>query len=126
MRPWKNTEARQHLAEHRARADEAPRLGIEVPSLQTLRLALSESRAGLEIPGTSYAKLFVVHSAPAYFYVPCGDPRCKDGGHDITENVMAALRRSASYLEGTDSCLGQIGFSECARELRFIVTAVFA
>jgi hypothetical protein len=121
-RSW---EGKQIVAERWARADEAPRLSAEVPTLRSLRLALSEWRAGSEIPGTAHSKLFVMQSAPALFFVPCGDSRCKDGGHDVTHEIMSALRARQTTLEGEDACRGGVGDGECTRVLRYTVTATY-
>jgi hypothetical protein len=122
----KPTEGRLLVEERWASADAAPRLSAEVPGLQSLKLSVSEWRAGAEIPGTAYVRLFVLQSAPAHFFVPCGDRRCKDGGHDLTREIMYALQRKSTEFGGEDECRGNVGGGECSRVLRFTLAATFA
>jgi hypothetical protein len=113
------------VADRWLRADEAPRLSQEIPNLKTLRLSVEEWRGGGEIPGSTHVRLFVVSTAPAFFLVPCGDPRCKDGGHDITHEIMSALRSGTTQFQGEYGCGGSVGGGECSRLLRYTVTATY-
>ncbi len=106
----------QRFAERREREDGAPRLCREAPDLVELRLEIEErSGAG----ATKHTRRILVDRAPALFLVPCGDPRCTSGGHDITTTVMQALRAHAKGFTGEDRCSGSLGPSECAREIHF-------
>jgi hypothetical protein len=116
MRYQKNGPAAQRFAERRRREDDAPKLSSQVPTLTSLRLEIEErSGAG----GTKHTRRVVLDRAPALFLVPCGDPRCADGEHDLTTPVMRALRARETSFEGTDECSGSLGPSVCRRVLHF-------
>jgi hypothetical protein len=120
-------EAAQRFAERRRREDEAPRLSAEVPRLRSLRLELDEhTRDGVVSTEPAHIRRVVVENAPALFYMPCGDARCKDGGHDITRNVMDALRAGDTRVEGEDACSGSQGSGQCGRILRYVGIATYA
>jgi hypothetical protein len=118
----KNSPAAQRFAERRRREDDAPRLGAEVPKLVSLRLEVDE-RGGSSAP--KYIRRIVVDTAPALFFLPCGDPRCVDGGHDVTDMVMRSLRSRLPSFEGTNECMGSVGSGVCARVLHFEATAEY-
>ena len=121
---WKrNPEAARRFAERRQREDEAPRLVTTVPKLESLGLQLSEGNPGISNPELSHTRRFVVATAPALFVMPCGDTQCKDGGHELTAQVLSALRSGKQQFEGEDSCRGVIGSAECRRVLRYVGTA---
>jgi hypothetical protein len=67
----------------------------------------------------------VVASAPALFVLPCRDTQCKDGGHDLTNVILAALRRQKERFEGEDACLGVVGSAGCSRVLGFVAVATY-
>lgn len=114
------------MAEERwARADEAPRLSTEVPRLKQLKLALSEWRGTSEISGTAHTRLFMIDTAPAAFVIPCGDPRCRDGGHELTGPIMNALVSGREHFEGDDECRGTLGVGSCDRTLRYVLSASY-
>ena len=121
----RNRDAANRFAERRKREDEAPRLASEVPALESLRLEFEERRPGVISAEVSHIRRVVVEHAPALFEVPCSDPSCTDGGHDLTNGVMRALRRGDEKLEGEDTCLGQVGNASCERILRYIGTATY-
>jgi hypothetical protein len=119
----KDSPAARRRAEHQRREEQAPRLSEQVPELKNLRIRIEE-RSGAS--STSYTRLFVVATARALFLVPCGDPRCTDGGHDLTHSVMHALRTRAPSLHGSDECTGDLRSSVCLRVLQFDVVAEYA
>ena len=80
-----------------------------------------EERSGAG--ATKHIRRFVVDHAPAVFLVPCGDPRCSEGGHNLTQEVMRALRASQTSFAGSDDCAGFIGPSACLRVVHFDGTA---
>lgn len=121
----KNSEAAQRFAERRRREDEAPRLHSEVPRLRTLRLDIEERSDGRSVAEPTHVRHVVVASAPALFLLPCGDPHCKDGGHDITHSVVRYLRAGEVRFEGEDSCSGSVGTGSCARVLHFVGVATY-
>jgi hypothetical protein len=111
------------FAERRRREDEAPKLCGQAPRLTSLELRIEErSGAGK----THYIKRYMVDRAPALFLVPCGDPRCLDGEHDLTSDVMRALRACQTSFQGSDDCAGSIGSSSCLRVVHFDGTAQYA
>jgi hypothetical protein len=119
MKSSRNTEAARRFAERRRREDEAPRLLARVPDLATLDLEISE-RKGEAAAEAAHVRRIVVVSAPALFEIPCGDPACQDGGHDLTHPVLRALERRERRFEGEDACHGRLGASPCGRTLRWV------
>jgi hypothetical protein len=119
----KNSPQAQRFAERRRREDEAPRLHEQVPNLVSLKLEI-EDRSG--VGGTTHTRRVVVAQAPALFLVPCGDPRCMDGEHDLTTTVMRALRQQETVFKGQDECRGTVGPSPCSRVLHFDAVAEYA
>ncbi len=113
-------EAAQRFAERRRREDEAPRLRDELPNLLDLRLEIEERRAGGHTADSKHIRRVVVDSAPALFVLACSDPRCKNGGHDVTHTMMRSLSAGLREFEGEDVCRGELGSAECGRILRFI------
>jgi hypothetical protein len=118
-------EAAQRFAERRKREDDAPRLRNEIPNLASLKLDVEERRSGGVVAEASHIRRIVIEHAPALFVLPCGDPSCKEGGHDVTHTVMRALRDRAERFEGEDVCAGQIGSAPCHRVLRYVATATY-
>jgi hypothetical protein len=121
---YRNSEAAQRSRERRDREDAAERLHAVVPRLGSLALEVREAR-GEEI-GVSYVRRVVVERAPALFDLPCTDPDCKDGGHDVTAPILRALRSAQTRFEGEHACHGQIGRGQCQRVLRYVGLAAFS
>ncbi len=109
----------------RERADAAPRLKAKVPSLNSLRLEIHETRDGAEILGSRRARPIVVEHAPAWFELPCVQPECEEGGHDVTSTVLGKLRAGQVKFDGSHVCGGHVGSDPCGRELHFAATAVY-
>ena len=123
MMPYRRgREAAERFAERRRREDQAPRLSSQVPDLASLELEIEEVSG---VAGTTHTRRIVVDRAPALFVLPCGDPKCEGGGHDLTSTVMQALRARASSFRGSDACMGALGPSPCARVVRFEATAKY-
>jgi len=118
----RNSPQAQRFAERRRREDEAPRLRTQVPDLRSLRLEIEDRT---DVGGNTHTRRVVVDQAPALFLVPCGDPRCADGEHDLTATVMRALRSHETSFRGTDECRGSVGPSACSRVLSFDATAEY-
>ncbi|MDP9002310.1 MAG: hypothetical protein M3O46_19635 [Myxococcota bacterium] len=116
--------AAARFAERRRREDDAPRLCEQVPDLISLRLDIEE-RSGVTGTQPRHIRRLVVDRAPALFLVPCGDPRCVESEHDLTETIMRALRAREASFEGDDECAGSIGTSPCGRVLHFDATAEY-
>jgi len=115
--------AAARFAERRRREEEAPRLSSRVPGLTGLRLEIEE-RTG--IGATRHVRPVFIDRAPALFLVQCGDPRCVDGEHDLTYDILRALDAHQTTFSGTDACHGTIGSSPCVRVLNFRGTAQYA
>jgi len=109
-------------AERRQREDEAPRLQAAFPSLATLQIAVCEEHAG---GSSKHIKHVVVARAPALFVIPCGDANCIDGGHDVTHEVMNALRAKSTAAAGDSTCSGMTGSAPCSRRIHFDLTATY-
>jgi hypothetical protein len=124
MRSRRFSEAAQRFAERRRREDEAPRLLVEVPDLASLELEVQE-RASETAGAAKYLRKIVVASAPAHFEIPCLDPACVAGGHDVTSSIMRSLRARASIFEGDDACHGSVRTAFCGRVLRFVAVATY-
>ena len=122
----RQSEGAQRFAERRRREDESPRLTAEVPQLQSLALEISEKSEGGPVAEPTHVRRVVVQHAPALFLLPCGDARCRDGGHDITHAVMRALRAADTRFEGQDVCTGSVGTGPCSRTLHFVGIATYA
>ena len=123
---WRrNAEAARRLAERRQREDEAPRLAAAFPQLETLGIQVTEGNPGISNPVGSHTRRVVVATAPALFVLPCGDSQCRDGGHELTNQLLSGLRQNKLKFEGEDSCRGIIGDSECRRVLRYVATASY-
>ena len=123
---WKRSEGAQRFAERRRREDEAPRLVAEVPRLESLALEIEEKSEGSPVAEPTHVRRIVVQHAPALFVLPCGDARCKEGGHDVTGTIMRALRAGETRFEGQDACAGSVGTGQCSRVLHFVANATYA
>ena len=121
----RHSEAAQRFAERRKREDEAPRLKATVPHLESLELEFKESRAGVQMADVTHKRRVVIDRAPALFELTCQDSACKDGGHDITHDVLQALRSGVERFDGEDVCHGQVGNAECRRVLSFVGHATY-
>jgi hypothetical protein len=119
----RNNPAALRFAERRRREDEAPKLRVQVPALTSLEIEIEER---LGVGGTKHIRRFVIDRAPALFLVPCGDPRCSEGEHDLTMDVMRALRARQTSFRGSDDCTGAIGSSSCLRVVHFDGTARYS
>lgn len=113
-------EAAVRQAERRRREDDAPRLAESVPKLEDLRLELEERRPGIGTPETAHIRRIVVQYAPALFILPCQDSNCKEGGHDLTDEIMRALHAHHGRFEGEDACMGYVGSAVCQRVLHYV------
>jgi hypothetical protein len=112
-------------AERWQREDDAPRLADQAPQLKQLRLEMSETFEGRRVLDSNRIGHIIVARAAARFEVPCSDARCKDGGHDLTREVMINLRQQRRSFVGQDQCSGYVGERPCARVLEFVAHAEF-
>lgn len=122
MMTRRDSAAALRFAERRQRENDAPRLREQVPGLKNLKLDVEELCGQAR---TRHIRRIVVDRAPAMFLVPCGDPRCTDGEHDLTLAVMRGLRARETSFGGTDECTGGLGSAFCARILNFTATAEY-
>lgn len=120
----RNSEALQRSAERRQREDGAPRLSAEVPNLASLALAITDGEPGA-IGGSDHTRRVVIAAAPALFEMRCGNRDCKEGGHDVTYELVRALRAGEKSIAGEDACHGNVGSSRCAYVLRYVATATY-
>lgn len=120
-----NSLAHERARERRAREDASPRLLDEVPELESLQLEISEYEGTREIVESTYVRHIVIAHAPALFLIGCGDRRCQDGGHDISGDVLRALRAREERFEGEDACPGHTANADCVRRVRYIGVASY-
>jgi hypothetical protein len=119
-------EAHLRFTERRRREDEAPRLHTEVPRLRTLRLDVEERRGESSLAETRHVRHVVVDHAPALFVLGCGDPDCRDGGHDVTDALVRHLGEHSTSFSLEDVCMGHLRGAPCGRIVRVLVTATYA
>lgn len=123
---WRqNREVTLRTAERRQREDEAPRLAVTIPGLQGLRLEVLEHSSSVSHPEYTHVRHVVVANAPALFVVPCHDKECKEGGHDLTQEILAALRLRNARFQGEDVCRGMVGSAGCSRVLGYVAVATY-
>jgi hypothetical protein len=111
-------------AERREREDNAKRLRELVPELRELTLKIAERHEGSMEPEVVYRRYIVVGRAPAFLELPCSNRRC-DGGHDLTRQVMRALRAHRTQFTGHHTCSGHCDAGDCDLELRFEAEASY-
>ncbi len=123
----RNHEAAERARQRQQTEDDAPRLSTEVPNLKSLKLTYSYNRGEARIGESTHSRLVVVERAPALFVVPCSDRDCKDGGHDLTSDVMRGLRAGRERFEGSAPCNGSLGSAAapCTGAVAFVAIASF-
>lgn len=97
-----------------------------MPRLRSLALEIEEKSEGGSVAQPAHVRRVVVEHAPALFVLPCGDARCKDGGHDVTHAVMRCLRAGEPRFEGEHVCSGSVGTAQCSRVLHYVGIATYA
>jgi hypothetical protein len=120
-----NREAAKRTAERRQREADAPRLSALVPALEKLRIEVLERSSSISRPEHTHVRHIVVASAPALFVMPCHDTQCKDGGHDLTTEILSALRGQKVNFQGEDVCSGVVGSAGCSRVLGYVAVATY-
>ena len=120
----RDLQALQAAAEHRRREDEAARLYEQVYRLKSLRLRFGDFRPEGRQAAQPYIKLVVIPTAPALFEIRCMEPRC-DGRHDLTYEVMQALRQAKTSFSGESPCRGNVGVLECDHVLSYEGAATY-
>jgi len=111
-------QAKERIAERRRRENEAPRLANEIRRLTSLQIDVMNG-------GNQYLWRIVVERAPALFEIPCPEPACTNGGHDITRSVMQALRASSPTFEAEFTCQGDVAAGSCGRILKYVAKATY-
>jgi hypothetical protein len=122
----RSREAHLRFAERRRREDEARRLHDELPQLKTLKLEVEEHRREATIAETKHVRHILVDRAPALFELPCNDPACRDGGHDLTDAMKERLRARAPEFVLEDVCMGDVRGAPCGRVTRVLAFATYA
>jgi hypothetical protein len=115
----RRTEAAERFADRRAREDGAERLRDVVPDVVACKIELSESRPNSTAADVVHIRHLVVAHAAALVLIACSDPSCKDGGHDISSQLIRGLKDRRAEIRGEDACYGSVGSAECGRILRF-------
>ncbi len=118
------SEAALRFAERRQREEEAPRLRERFPALATLRLEIEET-LGSTNAFPKHTRIVMVDTAPALFTTTCADRACKEGGHDITNDMMRGLQSGSTRFDVEDSCHGSVGVAGCGRTMHVQVTATY-
>jgi hypothetical protein len=116
----RQSEAAARYSERNRRENEAPRLRAMFPDLTALWFEVRERRSGVPVGEAGYIRRIMVSHAPALFLMPCGDPSCREGEHDITGAVLTALRSGQDRFDGQDFCGGHTGSAQCQRELTYV------
>lgn len=123
MRSWQNR--RTARTDRWKRENDAPRLNVEVPNLEALRMNLEEFSGGHRIVGTSRIQHVVVAQASSRFEIPCGDSKCEEGGHDLTNEALGHLRAAHEAFGGSSVCSGRVGERACDRMLEYSCQAKY-
>jgi hypothetical protein len=118
----KQAAASERSAERRELDESAQRLKLMVPDLQSLRIQVEEHRG---LGTTTHVRHVVIERAAARFVITCGDLACDSLGHDITGEVMRALRARSSTFASEDACSGMIGHASCRRSIQYRLIAVY-
>lgn len=105
----------------RQREDVSPRLLELIPRLHSLSIRVDERM----MTSPKYVRRIVVRTAPALFVLPCGDQNCREGGHDISDVVLAALRLMQDSFSGSHQCTGWIGGDRCKRTIWYVGEAEY-
>jgi hypothetical protein len=66
-----------------------------------------------------------VDAAPALFLLPCSDPACKEGGHDVTSSILHGLTTGSTRFEVEDACHGDVGNARCGRMIKVTALATY-
>lgn len=108
--------------DRRQRENDARRLTDVLPQLLELSIYVDEHSS---IAAPKYVRRIVVGSAPALFIIPCSDPNCAEGGHDVTAEVLKSLSSHRMTFDGTHICSGWIGGRQCNRTMWYRCEAIY-
>jgi hypothetical protein len=123
MRGWQHR--RTARTDRWRRENDAPKLKDEVPHVEALRLNLEEFSSGHGVLGSSRIQHVVVAQASSRFEIPCGDSKCEEGGHDLSNGMLGALRERRPSFEGSSTCTGHVGERACDRLLKYSAQAKY-
>jgi hypothetical protein len=104
----------------------SPRLRDSVPRLRTLHFEVTVQQGGAWLNAARHVKRIAVDHAPALFLIPCTDPDCSDGGHDLTEAVLRSLERGRTRFSAENRCSGKVGDRECGRVVNVAAFAAYS
>jgi len=121
----RNIEREERLVLRLEREDAAGKLLQKVPDLTSLSLAIHQVRPDGLASDAQYIRRVVLEHASALFEMPCSYAYCKDGGYDVTREILAALMSRNPHFEGERACRGSAGTGDCARILRYVGTATY-
>ncbi len=124
MKARRNTEAAARYEDRRQREHQAQRLRDRVPALTSLRLDIAEGRGAIS-GGPKYARIITVETSPALFLLGCADASCRDGGHNLTTDVLRGLLEGKTHFEIDQVCNGSVGTADCGRTTHVEVTATY-
>jgi hypothetical protein len=115
---------REAQAEQRRREDAAPRLHDVVPKLRGIRFHFQASRDAGRMIAMPYTRHITIASAPALFSFRCIEPSC-NGRHELTNEVLSALRNGERRVESESACQGYVGDVACDRTLVYVCEAEY-
>jgi hypothetical protein len=115
----------ERFAARRRQEDDAPRLHDVVPTLTSCRIVIEQGRPDSTTADVTHTRRIVVEHAPALLIVPCSDSSCREGGHDISAQLLRGLREGRTEVKGEDVCHGHVGTATCGRVLRFTAHAEY-
>ncbi|MRG95073.1 hypothetical protein [Polyangium spumosum] len=121
----KNLERTERRNQRLAREDAAGKLTSRAPDLMDLQIEIDETPRGNKVGGTRYIRRVVLAQAPALFEVPCSEPKCEEGGYDMTREILYALASRRTLFEGQHACAGRCSAGECNRVLHYVATAKY-
>jgi hypothetical protein len=121
----KELERKERRIQRGERENAAGKLVQKIPDLTSLSIAIHETRPEGCVSDNHYIRRFALEHAPALFEVSCSDPRCEDGGYDMTVEVLSSLASRQVRFEGRHVCRGRCGTIDCARVLRYVTTAMY-
>jgi hypothetical protein len=107
-RPEKDLERKERTVQRDERENAADELAQRVPDLTSLSIEIRETRPEGCVSDTYYIRRVVLEQAPALFEVVCFDPRCEDGGYDVTPDIIFALKSRQARFEGHQTCRGTV------------------
>ena len=125
MRSSRRPDAPNPTRERWQREDTAARLHEKVPTLTGLKIDFVERTGSSALGATRHARHVQVATAAAHFEIPCNDPDCSGGGHNLTTEILRGLARGASEFAGEHACAGTAKVGPCERVLGYTVHASY-